>query len=297
MFHQRLKYLKRDEIDIKKWDNVIKNAINRRLYGYSWYLDIMTDKAWSAIVIGDYDAVFPILVKSKFIFSYVSNPYLCQQLGIFTSSKTNLKTYSDNILAYLKSKFVKSDVLIHPYFAETKEITPKVNHILELKRPYLEIYNGYNRNTKRNLKITGPSRSQIIESDDVQSFVDFVMEHDKSSVIASINHNIKCLVDFSLENKIGKILSVKDQDLTVANAFYILVDERIYFLLCASSPTGIEQKSMYLLIDYMIKQYAGKCKILDFTGSSIANIARRNEGFGAINENYFHLKTKWLGIL
>ena len=69
MLKCRLKHLKREDIDVKKWDDIIKNAVQSRIYAFSWYLDAMTDGKWSALVIDDYVSVFPILVKNIFLLS------------------------------------------------------------------------------------------------------------------------------------------------------------------------------------------------------------------------------------
>ena len=47
---------------------------------------------------------------------------------------------------------------------------------------------------------------------------------------------------------------------------------------------------MFLLIDHIIRQEAGKNTILDFEGSKIEGVARFYKGFGAKNHPYFILK-------
>lgn len=285
--------LQRNEIDIERWDECIKNAFNQRIYAYSWYLDIMTKKSWSALIFGSYEAVFPIFSKKLLLIPYVTQPYLCQQLGVFGMNDQDIKDFGKTILKFLNSKFIKADLLINQHFVQSSDLVPKVNHILHLNKPYKELNNQYNRNTKRNLKKSLEYAIEIKESKDIKGFVDFLELFDKTKVIKSIKGQIETLIKYALDKNVGKILTADHNIEKFAACFYIESSDRIYFLLCGSSTKGIEQKTMYPLIDYIINKYAESGKILDFTGSNMDNIARRNEGFGAVTETYFHLKTFW----
>lgn len=296
MQNTKVAFLKRNQIDIEKWDQCLKSAFNQKVYAYSWYLDIMTNRSWSALVFGDYQAVFPVFSKEFLLLPYATQPYLCQQLGVFSIHDRDIKDFVTVIIRFLKTKFIKTDFLINPHFVQSADLIPKVNHILYLNKPYTNLYDDYNRNTKRNLKKSLECVIEIKETTDVKEFVSFLEIYDKSKIIKSINGQISALVSFVLDNNSGKILIAKDDSEILAACFYIESGDRIYFLLCGSSFKGTEHKSMYALIDFIIKKYAQSFKILDFTGSNIENIARRNIGFGAIDETYFHLKTFYRGF-
>ncbi len=94
----------------------------------------------------------------------------------------------------------------------------------------------------------------------------------------------------------GNILAVTKEDKIISGIFYISDADRVYTLIMASDDVGLQSKAMFLLIDDVIKQYSGKKKYLDFFGSNIENIARRNEGFGALKEVYFQLHLSWRPI-
>src|SRR6185503_15114532 len=53
------------------------------IYAHSWYLDHMAEN-WDALVMGDYEAVMPLTWKRKFGFSYLYQPFLTAQLGVFS---------------------------------------------------------------------------------------------------------------------------------------------------------------------------------------------------------------------
>jgi hypothetical protein len=293
MLKCKLKHLKREEIDVKKWDDIIKNACQSRIYAFSWYLDAITDGKWSALVIDDYVSIFPILVKKISFIPYVTHPFLCQQLGLFTTDHANFEEHSNMISKYLISNFLKSDTTINSLLASGKNVSFRSNHILHLAPEYAEIYKKYNRNTRRNINKANEANLILNESYDVSAFVELMKAHDETGVVRLIEKNILQLISTSFTRGSGTIILAKDDEGVRSGAFYIIDDQRVHFLLCASDSIGKEKKAMFLIIDEIIRRYAGFNYIFDFTGSNIENISRRNEGFGAETEIYYHLKLLW----
>ena len=78
-----IKYLQNSEIDRKKWDRCIATSLQQLPYAYSWYLDAAAEN-WDAIVINNYEAVFPLPWKKKWGVRYVYPPFFIQQLGLFS---------------------------------------------------------------------------------------------------------------------------------------------------------------------------------------------------------------------
>jgi len=48
-------------------------------------------------------------------------------------------------------------------------------------------------------------------------------------------------------------------------------------------------RSMFLMFNELISEYAGTDKVLDFEGSEIPGVARFFKGFGAVKQHYYHL--------
>jgi hypothetical protein len=63
-------YVKRKDLDLNKYDACINNAINSRIYGYSWYLDIVADN-WDVLVLNDYEALMPLPWRQKYFIKYI----------------------------------------------------------------------------------------------------------------------------------------------------------------------------------------------------------------------------------
>ena len=77
-------YVPNSHLDRVKWDYCISNSFNHRIYGLSWYLDLVSEN-WDAIVYGDYKAVFPVIFKNRILFKTYYHPFFAQQLGLFIS--------------------------------------------------------------------------------------------------------------------------------------------------------------------------------------------------------------------
>ncbi|MBL0330397.1 MAG: hypothetical protein IPP64_13480 [Bacteroidetes bacterium] len=81
-----IQYLEHKKINKKKWDECISNAGNSSVFVYSWYLDVVSED-WSALVLNDYEAVFPIASKSKYKINYVYQPFFTRYFGVFSKQK------------------------------------------------------------------------------------------------------------------------------------------------------------------------------------------------------------------
>lgn len=295
MTDKLIQRLTRNQIDDSKWNEAINQSSLPRVYALSWYLDCMTQNQWSALVIGDYDAVFPLYIKYKFGIPYITQPLLCQQLGLFSKIELDESVHK-YIIEYIKTHFLKTNILVNASGNFPLDSIAKINHILPINKDYNDISTAYNTNTKRNLKKAANQNLTFSKSTDVKKFVNFISECDKSGRLCEVTEQITQLILCCQELGSGNILTVIKEDTIISGIFYISDEERVYTLIMASDDVGLQSKAMFLLIDHLIKQYFGTKKYLDFFGSNIENIARRNEGFGAIKEVYYLLNLSWRPI-
>lgn len=282
-----LRWIERNDIDVSKWEQCINSALFPSIYGRYWFWDAMTDGNWQAIVWDDYKAVLPVYRKTKWGIKYITMPFLCQSTGIFHNT-LNL-TEVEKLYIFLTRYASKIDIkLIHqPGFGRSTE---KTNQIIDLSNPYQEIQKAYHRNTVRNINKAKLAGVQIYRENDIDILLNFLKENDASDSIQKFHHHVRQLIATSFQIGNGFGLKAMCNGELVSVGFFIEDNKRLYFLLCASNETGKKTRSMFQLIDQAIQSNASKNLIFDFTGSTIANIARRNEGFGANNEQYYFVK-------
>ena len=313
-------YIKNNQINREKWDDCISKSDNSRVYGLSWYLDIVC-KNWDGIIFGDYEAVFPVIFSRKMFFIKTSyHPLFCQQLGLFfqrnsgidkslsTSEGANfIEWFHRSILPRYFKRYIYHATYEFSYIFESFCVKPRVdswwfntrriwmsNFELYLGHPYNVLRNKYNTNTIRNLKKSSNFNLKIKELE-VDIFMDLYKKN--KNIQRSIqrlypfkNHNyliIKKLISTCLKKKRGRLIGVYNQDKRlISAAFFLSCFKRKIMLFNVTRPNCKEYHAMTFLIDNFIKSNCEQKLILDFEGSNIEGVRKFYKGFGGLDACY-----------
>ena len=290
-------HLKNEQLDKTKWDEAIDASANKSVYALSWYLDIVSPD-WEALIKGDYESIMPLPAKQKFGIHYLIQPVLCQQLGIFSKSiDSNITSFPDQIPVHFR--FININLHQNSFSEKnTQKLTKRVNHELILNSTYQELQKNYSRRTSRNIKIAQDAGLTLIYNMQPANFVDFKVSYAKPSLSKGFIKVFKALCNHSVENNFGKIIAAQNKkDEIISAAFYIQSCNRVYFLVTVSNKEGKETSAMSLILDLIIREFAGSNYILDFTGSSLKGVAFFNEGFGAKPSTYYSFISNRLPFL
>jgi len=274
------------DIDIGRYDECIRRSEAGTVYAMSWYLDIVSPD-WSLIMAKDYDFVMPLPIKTKFGIKYIIQPYFCQQLGVFAKTNLNEEVF-DSFMKALPYKYTNIQLntsnKIRP---NAKKLRP--NYVLKLGRDIEEIQSSCKKNCIRNIK-KAKTFEQRIEETDAEAYIKFISKNASDILNMEMLQLLNELIDRSLENNAGKVLTVMCGGLVVAAVFIVFFKSKIYYLTPVSSPEGKQMQSMSLLIYHLIEKYCQKFEYLDFEGSAIKGVANFYAGFGAVPEYYPLLK-------
>ncbi len=283
-----LKLLKRKEIDVVKWDDLIAHSPAETIYPYSWYLDAVSEK-WSAFVVDDYRFVMPVVWKKKAGMKYIYQPFYTQQLGVFSREYVDPELIRKMLrILYKKFRFAGINLNTRNLVGEEKPfaVDDKSNYVLTLNRDYESHSKAYSSNATRNIR-KSIEFSDIIEKGlPVQELVRLKKEND---VIQRSEKDYPWLVklfETIKERDAGKIYAIRTGNEITAAAFFAFSKTRAIYLLSASSQKGKEQRGMFRIVDAFIRDHAGSGLILDFEGSNIPSVARFFSGFGAQPEIY-----------
>ncbi len=280
-----IKHLKNKDIDFNRWDETISGSVNRLSYAYSWYLNIVSP-GWEALVTPDYKFVMPITVKKKYKIPYVVQPVLTQQLGVFSTEKTEpevINEFIKNIPYYSYELNLNEENL-------TEETIQFPNYILDLNKSYQEIKKSFAKNTIRNIEKCVSYDLSVEENLPVQNFIEFY-ESAENKFYKIDPSLLKELLQAGVENRKIVLKGVRDSEKQLIAVLCLLISgDRITYLLPVSNDMGKKCFAMFFLINEIIKNEAGTKKILDFEGSRIDNIARFYKGFGAKNKPYTIIK-------
>ncbi|MGF7140984.1 hypothetical protein [Roseimarinus sediminis] len=296
----KIRLLHNHEVDLDQWDQAVTAAPNCRVYAESWYLDIV-EPDWLGLVVGNYDYVMPVLSKQKLGIKYAYQAPFAQQLGIYPPATPEV---SRQIIHFLKANFLLIEMSLNALNVSVEkqiDVEVRKNHLLGLKNSYDELFQNYDRHTRRYVR---KARSYCELSDGLgfEEFMAFKKQHAQKSFKA-LHQRILQLIVFKTMDKHKALIygAYTPQNELCAAAFFLKEKKRYTYLNAVSSPEGKEKRAMFAIIDRFIHDHAGKSMMLDFEGSQIEGIARFFEGFGARPENYQFIRynhlpwyIKWL---
>jgi hypothetical protein len=285
------KYLTYNQIDKAKWDECISACKNHLVYAESWYLDIVCDQNWSALVLNDYEAVMPLPLKSKMGLTYVQQPFWTQQLGIFSKQKIT-PDLVDSFLNNVPKKLAMVSLnLNETNFTEKQNLGSKTNLVVDLNNSFETLKTAFSYNTKRNCNKAAKEGLTIdYTSNNVNEYINFFKKHIKNPVSEFHYSCLEQLITESLKKSKGFIALVKHQNEIIAASFILKSDNRIIYRTGTSNQKGKDLKAMFFLVESILKTYQNKNYLLDFEGSELEGVARFYKGFGATNIPYYYYK-------
>jgi hypothetical protein len=281
-----IRYLERDDIDEKMWDECIRKSFNGNLYGHSWFLDVVASE-WAALVKDDYQQVFPLPCRKKYGIDYIYQPFFTQQLGLY--SRTALNTdMLDVFLKAIPKKFKRIEINLNLHNkagAERYQVVPQLNHELDLIHSYDKIAGGYSENLQRNLKKASRAGISMMKNPRPDTIVNLFRENRGKTIKHLTDSDYHRLLHIAYQSTYkGKadIRGVFDsQNQLVAGAFFIRSHRKTIFLFSGLSEEGKKHAAMPFLIDSYIRENANKHLTFDFDGSNDPNLARFYKSFGA----------------
>ena len=295
-----IKHLKYNQIDFEKYDICIENSYNTCIYAYSWYLDIVAEKQWEVLVLGDYESVMPLPVRKKYFITYVHNPLWVLQLGVFSINETN------NNNPFIKKAFSIYKLIDLRLNIDNKiggfseEKTEKQTHFLKLDN-YDVIKSNFRSDRKKDLKRAVKSGLYGKWNDDLKLFLDLFFKNITSRV-SSINekdfNRLQSIIEICIEKEKGELLSVFDENNNlVASGFFLKHNKKITILVSTTDLKNRKNGANTYLIDQAIKKYLSNYKVFNFGGSSIKSIANYFLSFGAKENMYYQINYNNLPLL
>ena len=296
-----IQYLEHKKINKKKWDECISNAGNSSVFVYSWYLDVVCED-WSALVLNDYEAVFPIASKSKYKINYVYQPFFTRYFGVFSKQKISAKLISEFVEA-IPEKFKYMEFCLQEgqtVSSKAFEFNEKKYQLLDFNMKHEILFKEYSDNAKRNIKKAIKAglkiRPDIAPEKIVQLFK--TTKGNELEVFSPQDYRTLIqLMDMCNDLKKGQSIAIYDGDKLCAAAFFMFSNNRFTFLKSGVTDDGKAKGAMHLLFDYFIKENSGKKYQLDFGGSSVENVARFYKNFGAKDCLYLQVKRNNLPAL
>lgn len=280
--------LKHSEIDFLKWDNTILNSSMPFVFAQSYYLN-STCPNWQALIIGDYESVFPLTHNTKFGITYLYQPPFTPQLGVYGKINTQIE---ETFFNYISShyKFIDIELNASNTFS-SKEHSQKTTYLIDFK-------NGYhlNQNTKRNItKATELDLTfeRIIDSDIIELSKSYLNPFlSKTLNLSSITiQKFEVLLKEAIDNHSLFSFKVVDRNNNVkAIAHFISNGIHTVYLKGTNFDKSENTGSMHYLTHSAIQFFETRSLYFDFGGGSKESLATFYKGFGSLPLNYNTLK-------
>lgn len=248
------------------------------IFAQSFYLNA-TSPNWDALILNDYESVFPLPLKSKFGFTYLSQPPFTSQLGAFgkTSIEIEQQFYNFIISNYslidLELNFTNKII--------SDSISPKNTYTVDYKKGY-----NLNQNSKRNiskalnlgLKVEILSAHECITLS--QKLLNPFLINDIKLSSTTVSLFEQLLVN-AISNKMLYSFKVIDSEQNIkALAHFICNGKHVLYLKGTNFDKLDNSGSMHLLIFHAIKFFENKADFFDFGGGSKKGLAIFYMGLG-----------------
>ena len=281
----KITHYKHHEINLQKWDACIQNASNSLVYAESWYLDMVSPN-WEALILDDYEYVMPLPVKKKYGFSFLIQPPLTQQLGVFSKH-----IIEENIIINFIKKIPYRSYHLNLNEQNIYHKGVKLpNLLLHLNKDYETLFSAYSTNTKRNIKKCKSFNMNIKKDLSSNEFLEFYHSVEKNYPTES-ETQINKLIEESYKKEKITLYGAYNLNNELISALVLLHSpQRIIYLLPVSNKEGKDTLAMFGIVDTIIQNYQNHDLIFDFEGSKIKGVASFYEGFGAEIGYYNEIK-------
>lgn len=286
--HPELRLVRHAEIEKVRWDSVVQNAANCRIYALSWYLDRVSE-GWDALIWGDYEFVMPLTWRRKWGMTYLVRPCYSQQHGIFPLAESQI---CKAFLIAVRENFRYVDISLNSQnvLPDSEEHNQMTNMLLNLNFPYNGLYAQYSMHTRRHLRKCTDLHLTFVEGILPGDYIDFKIRHQTRKVFHACLPVFKRLSSYLIFEGIGTFYGVYNlKNELCAAAYFVRQGKRLVYLNGVASADGKKVGAMFFLMDRIIQRFAGSSCFLDFEGSMIPGVARFFQGFGAQTEEYVHI--------
>ncbi len=273
-------YIHHKDIDFEKWDACVASSFNRLIYGFSWYLDVVCDD-WDALVLNNYEAVFPLPKRKKWGIDYIYQPFFCQQLGVFSKKEVSIESFLNCIPKQFK--YLELNV----GFSNCFVVQENSNYELPLVKT---VERHFSKNTTRNISKAKASNLSLVSNISPEQHISLFNRNLSKLGLSQKDLAVYVQLCYVLiTNKVGKIYAVFDEFNNLVASSLIAIDaQRVYYLNGAVNQKGRNVGASHWMISEIMNSFYGK--IFDFEGSNIEGVARFYLGFGAKKTSYPTIK-------
>ena len=284
----------RKEVDYKKWDKAVEDAVNSFPYGYSWYLNAVSED-WDAIIVNDYEYILPLPFERILgAIKYYKHPILIQQLGPFGKQIPDNQTLNA-ILEKLPLKAIRLNLNFAENISFSKKHSflnpvPRINQTISLEEDLETIEKRFTNNPRRAIQSKLKNFGELEQVNNPKLVLDFVYGlKGKAMGFNKTQYNKALQLFLTAKEKESiqffQLKNINTNKIVVMGALLIGSDRIINFFY--TSIKGTENYGAASIYIYkLIKKFKTNKKILDLDGSEIPGINQFFSSFGSQTSYY-----------
>lgn len=273
-----MKFVEKEHIDFRKWDETISNSKTENIFCYSWYLDA-TSKNWGGLITEDYSSILPVPYSSKLGVKQIYQPPFTRELTIFGDDFSWTEA-----LSFLSKDF-KAIQFRNGYENINSHSDARVHQLLHLKSDF-----KLSTNAKRLIKKAAAIYT-VSQADNPTELID-LFKATAFSKIDSISEQdlitLSNLMNAAAISNQCEILQISEDGKTMAAGCFLKDKKRITYLKGAATDEAKKNGAMYALINHALEKYKPDFDVFDFGGSDIENVANFYKKFGATDRTYYN---------
>jgi len=291
-----LTYIKHKDLDFQKWNATVLRSELPTVFANSYFLNA-TSPGWDALVINDYESIFPLTWKKKFGMLYLPQPYFTGQLGAFGKITPE---YEREFHAYISEKFRLIEIELNAFnHFESKHNHPKNTFVIDYAKGFT-----FNQNTKRNIakaQSAGLKVEQVLPADIIdlsEKILNPFLLNDLKLPEQEVSR-LRVLLKNCSDNSSLLTFKTVDQNNDVKAIGHFVFNSRYVVFLKGTNTDKLENSgSMHVLISHAITYFRDKCECFDFGGGSLhEGLAGFYKGLGGTQRDYHLLRINNLPIL
>lgn len=275
----KIQRIKHRDIDFEKWDKTILSSPIPFVFAQSFYLNA-TSPNWDALIINDYESVFPITHKTKFGVNYLPQPPFTSQLGAYgkVTLEIELAFYNTIIKEY---KLI--DLELNAFNTlQNEDITTKNTYIINYKNGYT-----FNQNTKRNVAKATENGLKVEQVTNIEEILKLSRQYINPFLQKQVGLSLKTIsvLDGLIHsaNKANCLYSFKvidAQQQLKAIAHFVSNGQHTLYLKGTNTDKEENSGSTHLLMKHAIEFFADKTELFDFGGGNQKGLANFYMGLG-----------------
>ena len=277
------------------------------IFAQPWYLDAVCEGGeWDAAVVQQGEqivAAMPYFRKKKGPFRYLTMPHFCKHLGPylhpeFQGLKFEHKFY-EALIGQLpavhasKQEFHPSVTNWLPFYWRGYRQTTRYTYQLNLEAGLEAVYQGFNRNVRRNLKKAEKELSIRLDMPPADFFNINLLSFQRQGIAPPYSRELFLQHDEALaQHQSRQIFCAEDAQGRIHSAAYLIWDgQAAYYHLSGDHP-DLRNSGAGLLLVWEAIRYTHdvlQLPMFDFEGSMMPNVEAIRRQFGGRQAPYFRV--------